>query len=111
MLLGCREKLTVTEFGSYTYATSSGLRISVFYYKLSDSSLEFVKLVLPDGTKCTLPHLLSASGVKYSDDFQYIWWTKGETAFLEKRDEYGEWQIIYQDCHKKSRTERNQESI
>jgi len=46
----------------------------------------------------TLPRALSASGVRYTDDREWVWWTKGNSAFAETRTPNGEWQIRYPDC-------------
>jgi membrane-bound inhibitor of C-type lysozyme len=79
------------------YKSDSGDRIIARYFTLSDRSLDFVKVTLPIGKEYTLPHVLSASGVRYTDDFELVWWTKGNTAFAEVRDENGHWKRKY-DC-------------
>jgi len=89
------EKLTVTGGTTITYRCDMGEKITARYFALSDKSLEFVKLQLPDGKNYTLPLALSASGARYTDDRELVWWTKGDTAFAQKRDENGEWQIVY----------------
>ena len=91
-------KLRVSGGEPVLYDCGGGRRITARYYSLSDGSLAFVKLILPDGTLITLPNLGSASGARYSDDMHYVWWTKGEGAFLEERDESGEWKSVYPDC-------------
>ena len=83
-----------------TYITEDKQIIKATYYTLSDDSLEFVKLVLPNGEKYTLPRLLSASGVRYSNDYKLVWWIKGSVAFCEERLENGEWKIKYKNCVK-----------
>jgi membrane-bound inhibitor of C-type lysozyme len=80
------------------YDCGGGARITARYYSLSDGSLSFVKLEMPDGAKFTLPNLASASGARYSDDMNLVWWTKGNGAFAEKRDDSGQWKTIYPDC-------------
>lgn len=92
------KKLTVLEDQSITYICEERQEIDAVYYSLSDNSLHFVKITLPDGTKYTLPQALSASGVRYTDGFDLVWWTKGMTAFAETCDEKGEWQIKYKEC-------------
>ena len=64
---------------------------------LSDSSLYFVKVTLPGGKNCTLPQVMSASGVRYTDDREVVWWTKGSGAFAETRDSAGQWVKLF-DC-------------
>lgn len=85
-----------------TYRCEGGEQIIARYYSLSDKSLYFVKLTLPDGQEFTLPNVMSASGARYTDDRLWVWWTKGETGFAETRDENGEWQVKYQNCQQVS---------
>ena len=89
------ERLTVTGGSTITYLCDTGETITVRYFALSDKSLEFVKLQMPDGKAHTLPLALSASGARYTDDRELVWWTKGDTAFAQKRGENGEWQTVY----------------
>ena len=101
-LVGCRivdtGDLTVRGGESITYQCENGEQIVARYYSLSDGSLDFVKITLPEGEKYTLQHVFSASGVRYTDDFKIMWWTKGDSAFLSVRGENGEWQVRYQNC-------------
>ncbi len=90
--------LKVTGGEEVTYSCGTGERITARYYSLSDGSLNFVKVTMPDGKVYTLPAVLSASGVRYTDDFEFVWWTKGDTAHVEKRQENGEWKTIYEEC-------------
>lgn len=80
------------------YDCDSNDQVMAEYYTLSDGSLHFVKLILPDGREFTLPRVLSASGVRYTDDIELLWWTKGGGAFARQRDPDGQWQDLYQDC-------------
>ncbi len=93
-----KEGLGVQGGGSVTYLTENGEEIQARYYSLSDDSLHFVKLTLPDGKLYTLPNVMSASGARYTDDFELVWWTKGDGAFAEMRAEDGEWIMRYADC-------------
>lgn len=95
---GEAQKLTVTGGEAITYGCENGAQIVARYYALSDQSLDFVKVRLPDGTEYTLPQVLSGSGVRYSDDRELVWWTKGDSAFAEMRDQNGEWQVRYDKC-------------
>lgn len=90
--------LTVSPGDAYTYGTPSGETISATYYHLSDDSLSFVKVVLPDGTEYTLPQAVSASGARYTDEMTLSWWSKGDTARVEKRNDAGEWDVLYEEC-------------
>ena len=64
----------------------------------ASGSLNFVKLALPDGKDYTLPQAVSASGARYTDDHEVVWWNKGKEGFVEMRDDAGEWQSRYNDC-------------
>ena len=84
---------------SGTYLCADGERNLVTYYRLSDNSLQFVKVVLPGGKEHTLPNVVSASGARYTDEREVVWWTKGNAAFVETRDADGKWRISSKDCH------------
>jgi len=64
------------------------------YFSLSDNSLHFVKLTLPDGQ------------ARYTSDTDLTWWTKGDVAFAEQRGLEGQWQTLYEDCRVISREDR-----
>ena len=63
-----QETLTVRPEGRVVYRCEGGERIEARYYSLSDKSLDFVKVLLPDGREVTLPQAMSASGVRYTND-------------------------------------------
>ena len=102
LLAGCAatvsNQLTVRPGERVVYYCGDGSGIVATYYSLSDNSLDFVKVQLPEGAVVTLPRALSASGVRYTDDREWVWWTKGNSAFAETRTSNGEWQIRYPDC-------------
>ncbi|MGS3138118.1 MliC family protein [Aeromonas sanarellii] len=91
-------KLGVTGGAPVTYLCEQNQKVQVRYFSLSDESLNFVKLALPDGKDYTLPQAVSASGARYTDDHQVVWWNKGKEGFVEMRDDAGEWQSRYNDC-------------
>jgi len=102
LLCGCTGERSTTALSvcggiPVMYKTDQGDHITARYFSLSDRSLEFVKLTLPGGREYTLPEVMSASGVRYTDERELVWWTKGNTAFTEIRDINGEWKKIY-DC-------------
>jgi membrane-bound inhibitor of C-type lysozyme len=100
---GCTDKnLNVILTSRAVYRTPESVTIRADYYELSDRSLSFVKIRLPDRPEITLPRAFSASGVRYTDDFQYVWWTKGDQAFCEIREPDGSWSMLYQDCREVS---------
>ena len=93
------EKHLVVDGGDQiVYSCDNSVRITARYYSISDKSLHFVKVLLPGGTEYTLPCVLSASGARYTDGREIVWWTKGSSAFLERRDGSGNWQIRYNNC-------------
>jgi len=91
-------RLTVQGGDPVVYRCGNGERIEARYYALSDNSLDFVKVRIPDGKEYTVPRVLSASGVRYTDDMELVWWTKGDSAFAEMRDANGDWQTSYDNC-------------
>jgi len=53
-----------------------------------------VELLLSDGRNLTLPRAISASGARYAnDDESFVFWNKGNTAFIEEND-----QMTFVDC-------------
>jgi len=101
-LCGCccwkNECLTVRGGERVIYKCDNGDGITARYYSLSDGSLNFIKLILFDGKEQTLPQVISASGARYTDDRELIWWIKGDSARVEMRDSEGNWQSKYQEC-------------
>ncbi len=91
-------RLTVSEGKAVSYACENGDRVLATYHELSDGSLSFVKVRMPDGKVYTLPQALSASGARYTDDRELVWWIKGDSAFAEVRGDNGEWTQKYQEC-------------
>ena len=80
------------------YRCGGGQTIEAHYGSLSDQSLAFVRLRLPDGRRLTLPQVASASGARYSADQTFTWWSKGRSAFLQERGENGTWRITLDAC-------------
>ncbi|MGE1561567.1 MliC family protein [Pantoea septica] len=56
-----------------------------------DNASEQVSFIM-DGQPLTLKRAISASGARYSDG-KYVFWTKGDTAFIERDDK-----IVVNDC-------------
>lgn len=56
-----------------------------------DNANEQVSFIM-DGQPLTLKRAMSASGARYSDG-KYVFWTKGESAFIERDDK-----IVINDC-------------
>ncbi|RPD98342.1 hypothetical protein BBB56_15095 [Candidatus Pantoea deserta] len=60
-----------------------------------DNASEQVSFIL-DGQPLTLKRAMSASGARYSDG-KYVFWSKGESAFIERDDK-----IVINDCELQS---------
>ncbi|MFH1488251.1 MAG: MliC family protein [Pseudomonadota bacterium] len=103
-LYGCaiveQGNLTVRGGEEFIYECGNGDRIVARYYSLSDASLDFVKLFMPDGKEYTLPRAMSGSGARYTDDVDLVWWIKGDSALVEKRAQDGQWQVGYPNCRR-----------
>jgi membrane-bound inhibitor of C-type lysozyme len=81
-----------------TYHCAEGHHVVAAYYGLADGSLDFVKLELPGNVRITLPRLVSGSGVRYSDEARFQWWSKEQAGFLEDRSSDGRWRMKIHDC-------------
>jgi membrane-bound inhibitor of C-type lysozyme len=99
-LCGCVASLPKTvltaELGpSVYYRSDKGDHFVARYGSLSDGSLHFVKVEMPDGKEYTLPQVVSASGVRYTDDRELVWWTHQGTVRVDVRDTDGNWETRY----------------
>lgn len=94
--------LSVVQGETIRYRCGGGQMIEASYGSLSDQSLSFVRLRLPDGRRLTLPQVASGSGARYSADQAFTWWTKGNGGFLQERDDNGEWRITLDACDAQS---------
>lgn len=65
------------------------------YGSLSDGSLHFVKVKMPNGQEYTLPQAVSGSGARYTDDREIVWWTHQGTVRVDVRDSDGKWKTKY----------------
>jgi len=90
--------LTVTGGDPVDYQCADGDRIVAKYYGLSDNSLNFVKVQLPDEEVYTLPQTISGSGARYTDEMEMIWWVKGDSVEVQMRDDNGDWQPVFENC-------------
>jgi membrane-bound inhibitor of C-type lysozyme len=70
------------------------------YGALSDGSLHFVRIALPDGRDYTLPQVLSASGVRYTDERALVWWEHQGRVRVEMMDAQGKWETKYSPLEK-----------
>lgn len=99
-LCGCAANLhgtalTATIGPPVSYRNDDGDRFVARYGSLSDGSLHFVKVKMPDGQEYTLPQVVSASGVRYTDEREIVWWTHQGTVRVDVRDAEGAWKTRY----------------
>ncbi len=89
------EPLTVKMGPPIQYKSDDGKRFTARYGSLSDGSLYFVKVTMPNGKKYTLPQLISGSGVRYTDEREVVWWTHQGTVRIDVRNADGKWETQY----------------
>lgn len=77
------------------YISNDGKQFVAEYGSLSDGSLHFVKVKMPDGKDYTLPQVVSASGVRYTDEREIVWWTHQDTVRVDVRNAEGRWKTRY----------------
>ena len=90
-LCGCVHPLAVNMRPPVFYVSEAGDKFEARYGSLSDGSLCFVKVRMPDGQEYTLPQVLSASGVRYTDERTVVWWEHQGTIRVDVRDQDGQW--------------------
>ena len=88
------DNLKVVLGREYTYQCDDGSKIKARFCSLSDSSLNFVKIITEDGKEYTLPQLVSGSGARYSDERGLEFWIKGNEVTISKMGEDGKWKIV-----------------
>lgn len=93
-----KQVLHVNRDAIATYNCESGAKITAEYYSLSDNSLHFVKIRMPDGKEYTLPQVVSGSGARYTDEREVEWWIKGDSAMIKRHMANGDWVDIYHKC-------------
>lgn len=81
------------------YSGEQGERFVARYGSLGDGSLHFVRVQLPDGREFTLPQVVSASGVRYTDERELVWWTHQQAVHVEIRDAQGNWHPLDAELH------------
>ncbi len=77
--LGARSELPIN---TTVYACDEGKTITASFYTASSGGK--VSLILSDGRTMLLPQTISASGARYSADEIFVFWNKGNTAFIEE---------------------------
>ena len=68
-----------------------GERFVARYGSLSDDSLSFVKVTMPDGRQWTLPRAVAASGERYTDE-RVVWWEHHGTVRVDVLRDDGRWE-------------------
>jgi len=77
------------------YRNEKGDRFVARHGQLSDESLRFVKVTMPNGHEYTLPQVISASGVRYTDERDFVWWEHQGTVRVDVRGADGGWATEY----------------
>jgi len=77
------------------YQSASGETFVARYGSLADDTLHFVKVQLPGGRTYTLPQVVSASGVRYTDERDLVWWCHQGTVRVDVRSPEGGWETRY----------------
>ena len=90
-----KEVLTVNMGLPVQYENGNGEKFTARYGSLSDGSLNFVKVKMPDGQEYTLPQVISGSGARYTDEREIVWWTHQGTVRIDVRDSEGKWTTKY----------------
>ena len=80
------ENLAIKKISEAQYQSSDNKIVSADFYALSDDSLFFVKIVMPDKHELTLVRAVSASGVRYIDMIGTEFFVKQDTAIISKTD-------------------------
>ena len=91
-----QEKVPTVNLGPPVYYKSeTGEQFVAKYGSLSDGSLNFVKLKMPDGREYTLHQAISGSGARYTDDREIVWWEHQGKVRVDIRDAEGKWKTKY----------------
>ena len=88
------------------YRSDNGDFFVARYGSLSDGTLHFVKVKMPDGRQYTLPQIVSASGARYTDEKELVWWTHQGTVRVDVRDDQGKWTTGYSGLREVQETNR-----
>ena len=92
-----QENLTVNIGPPVYYENKNGDQFEARYGSLSDGTLHFVKLKMPDGKEYTLPQAISGSGARYTDDRDIVWWEHHGSVRVDARGPDGKWMTKYPD--------------
>jgi membrane-bound inhibitor of C-type lysozyme len=79
--LGCHQAAADDVIATVKYACADNKTIDATYYA------DKVDLVLSDGRTMSVPQAMSASGARYANaDESFVFWNKGDTAFITEGD-------------------------
>ena len=92
-----QENLTVDIGPPVYYENKTGEKFEARYGSLSDGTLHFIKLKMPNGREYTLPQAVSGSGARYTDDREIVWWEHRGTVRVDVRGADGKWVTEYSD--------------
>jgi membrane-bound inhibitor of C-type lysozyme len=95
-------ELTVTLSEPIIYLSQDNKTFIARYGALSDDSLSFIKVTLPNGIEKTLPRAISASGARYADGRELEWWEhKGEVCVTKRDNATQNWLKCYWQLNQK----------
>ncbi len=89
--------LTVDIGPPVTYKSANGDQFVARYGSLSDGSLPFLKVKMPNDQEYTLPQAVSGSGARYTDDREIVWWEHHGAVRVDVRAADGKWVTKYSD--------------
>ncbi len=93
-----QKEVPTVEIGTpVTYESANGERFVARYGSLSDGTLHFIKLKMPNGREYTLPQTVSGSGTRYTDDREIVWWEHRGTVRVDVRGAGGKRVTEYSD--------------
>lgn len=95
---GAMPVATVPDYMSMHYSCDREVPVQVTYVNAAEGSLAVLML---ENRQVVLENEVSASGARYGtgdDSGSYVWWSKGDSAFLMWRKQ-GEETTILDNCH------------
>ena len=87
--------LTVNIGPPVYYRDDNGALFVARYGSLFDDTFHFVRVKMPNGQQHTLPQIVSASGVRYTDEKELVWWIHQGAVRVDIRTAAGKWKAGY----------------